>query len=94
MIKGINRQIIEVEETGSLYFEKALLFVRHQLSNTDERYLKREAKRMINDFSKPPRLNLQQKRRKRNRTVRKIGNALFWSTLGASVFALVQQLFI
>ncbi len=28
MLRGVNRQIIEVHETDSCYFEKAILFVR------------------------------------------------------------------
>ena len=33
MIKGVNRQIIEVTDTGNEYFERALLIVRPRFSD-------------------------------------------------------------
>lgn len=36
MIKGINRQVIEVTETGNPYFERALLVVRPSYRDDDE----------------------------------------------------------
>ena len=36
MIKGINRQVIEVTETGNAYFERALLVVRPSYRDDDE----------------------------------------------------------
>ena len=37
MIKGINRQVIEVTETGNAYFERALLVVRPSYRDDDEK---------------------------------------------------------
>ena len=42
MIRGINKRIIEVNDTGSELFEKALLFVRSD-SRSDDEGLKKEA---------------------------------------------------
>lgn len=46
MIRGINKRIIEVNDTGSELFEKALLFVKND-SCTDEEHLKKEAERVV-----------------------------------------------
>lgn len=35
MIKGVNRQIIEVMDTGNPYFERALLVVRPGYTDTE-----------------------------------------------------------
>ena len=35
MIKGVNRQIIEVMDTGNQYFERALLVVRPGYTDTE-----------------------------------------------------------
>ena len=45
MIKGVNRQIIEVADTGSEYFERAMLFISPGFSETERHVLEREAKK-------------------------------------------------
>lgn len=45
MIKGVNRQIIEVSDTGSAYFERALLIVRANCADADTAMLHDEAGR-------------------------------------------------
>lgn len=47
MIKGINRQIIEVTETGNEYFERALLVVRPGFSDASPGRLHDEAQRFV-----------------------------------------------
>ncbi len=47
MIKGINRQIIEVTDTGNTYFERALLVVRPSCVDCREEQLQQEARRML-----------------------------------------------
>lgn len=32
MVKGVNRQVLEIHETGCEYFEKALFFIRPEFS--------------------------------------------------------------
>lgn len=46
MIKGVNRQIIEISETGNAYFERALLVVRPQCSDNTAR-LHEEANKLL-----------------------------------------------
>ena len=47
MIKGVNRQIIEVLDTGNEYFERALLVVRPACVDTEAALLREEAQRML-----------------------------------------------
>ena len=48
MVKGINRQVLEIHETGCEYFEKALFFVKPEFSGESESKLKSKA--MISAF--------------------------------------------
>lgn len=43
MVKGVNRQVLEIHETGCEYFEKALFFVKPEYSAESEGRLKRKA---------------------------------------------------
>ena len=47
MIKGINRQMIEVTHTGSPYFERAFLVVRAGSSQPSEEMLQRMAQKVV-----------------------------------------------
>ena len=39
MTKGVNRQVLEIHETGSEYFEKAMFFVKPEYSHLSEKRL-------------------------------------------------------
>ena len=54
MIKGINKQILEVTNTDSPYFEKIIFFVRPDSQNVSEQKLKSEAEKISLDIKKPP----------------------------------------
>lgn len=43
MIKGVNRQVLEIHETGSECFEKALFFVKPEYSTLSEKRLNEKA---------------------------------------------------
>ena len=45
MIKGVNKQFIEVNDTGSRYFERALLVIRPEFNSVPYEKLKGEAKK-------------------------------------------------
>lgn len=53
MIKGINRQIIEVTDTGNIYYERALLVLRPEYTGAQRAVLEREAKRILNTMKAP-----------------------------------------
>ena len=91
MIRGVNKQIIEVGETGSRYFERALLFVRPEFMAADHEKLCAEAKRYIGSVGQPP--NIAQKRLKRK--FRRKGHGLkpVFFIAGAAFFAVCIVLF-
>ena len=53
MIKGINRQIIEITDTGNIYYEKAYLFVRPEYKDCQEALLKKQAQKMLSGIKAP-----------------------------------------
>lgn len=54
MIKGVNKQIIEVYDTGNKYFEKAILFVKPEYMSENEQGLRKEANRLLTEIGNPP----------------------------------------
>ncbi|MBE6741689.1 MAG: hypothetical protein E7570_05210 [Ruminococcaceae bacterium] len=55
MIKGINKQVLEVTNPQSPYFEKIVFFVKPASSQVEEKTLKEEAQRITEKMKKPPR---------------------------------------
>lgn len=60
MIKGVNRQILEVANTENEYFERVIFFVKPEYSTMEEKKLNFEATMYAKGNGKPPRV----KRRK------------------------------
>ena len=54
MIKGVNKAIIEINETGNKYFEKAILYIRAEMSNENENKLEHQAKEYIENIDRLP----------------------------------------
>ena len=63
MIKGVNRQIIEVMDTGNPYFERALLVVRPGYTDTEPGRLREEAQRLLRTAGGYTGLKRQRRRR-------------------------------
>lgn len=53
MIKGINRQVIEVLDTGNIYYERALLVVRPEFAAAQREVLEKEARHMLGKMRAP-----------------------------------------
>lgn len=53
MIRGVNRQVIEVKQTGSIYFERALLVINPVFSDVTKDVLETEARRVIEELGPP-----------------------------------------
>ncbi len=53
MIKGINKYVIEVSETGNKYYEKAILFIKPEYSDIQKELLEKEAKRLLRNMDVP-----------------------------------------
>ncbi len=55
MLKGINKQILEITNTESPYFERIVFFVRPEKSAVPESRLKKEAESLSEKIKRPPR---------------------------------------
>lgn len=53
MIRGVSRQIIEVQETGNVYYEKAYLIVNPEFAGAERELLEREARKVIKSMGAP-----------------------------------------
>ncbi len=53
MIKGINRSIIEVCETGNEYYERAILIVKPEYASVQRAILEEEARKMVRELDVP-----------------------------------------
>ncbi len=84
MVKGVNRQIIEINDTSNRYFERVLLFVSPEGSEISSRELNREAKEFLLRLTpeQEPKESLRS-RMARRRTKRR----LIWGGAVASVIA-------
>ncbi len=51
MIKGVNKTVIEVSDTGCEAFERVVLYVRPQYAANNERALKQKADAIIKKYS-------------------------------------------
>lgn len=54
MIKGINRQIVEITQEENSYFERILFFVKPEYSTISEKQLKERAQQIGNEAGQPP----------------------------------------
>ena len=51
LIKGINKQVIDIGETGNPYYERAILFLKPEYSDIQREILEREAKKFLKGIS-------------------------------------------
>ena len=54
MIKGVNKQVLEVTNTENPYFEKIIFFVKPEYGSEDRAKLKKEAEALAKTAVKPP----------------------------------------
>ena len=47
MIKGVNKKIVEINNPKSLYFEKAILYIRPNMSDIPAKLLSQEAQNYL-----------------------------------------------
>ena len=53
MIRGVSKQIIEINETQNEYFEKAMLFVRPSKSDVSVGCLRAQASKLLSGLDNP-----------------------------------------
>ena len=54
MLKGVNKQVLEIAETENGFFEKAIFFVKPEYSGLSEGRLRESARREMENAGKPP----------------------------------------
>lgn len=54
MLRGVNKQIIEINSTENDFFEKAILFVRPEKADTDGEELHKKAIKFLSAVNNPP----------------------------------------
>ena len=86
MIKGVNRQMIEVTHTGSPYFERAFLVVRGD-ATADEEKLHCMAEKVVEQAATYSGL----KRRRWRHLLRQGAFALLWGGGGAALMWVILQ---
>lgn len=73
MVKGVNKQIIEINNTGNSYFERVLLFVAPGKCDKSVAELKNEAESYLlnlsSDFKVPPGLRQHCQNKKKRKII-------------------------
>lgn len=54
MIKGVNHQVVEVNDTASEYFERIIFFVKPEYSFVSEGKIRERATKIANSSTMPP----------------------------------------
>ena len=55
MLKGVNKKVVEVMDIDNEYFEKAILFIKAEKQERDERTIKEKATSYLKDIRYTPR---------------------------------------
>lgn len=51
MIKGVNKKVLEINNPESIYFEKAVLYLKPNMTCIPQKLLRQEADEFISDIS-------------------------------------------
>lgn len=83
MLKGVNKRIVEVNDTGSIYFERAVFYLRPEITIVPDFVSHREAERMYSSV-------MSQNSNTRRRPVKKLIFVIM--AAAASVIAFIRIL--
>lgn len=86
MIKGVNRQVVEVNETQCEYFEKIMFFVKPEYATISEGKIRERAGMIADSSTLPPPTKL-----KRNRYFEAL-KLIFSALCGAAAAIIVLRL--
>ena len=59
LIKGVNKQVLEITETQNSFFEKAIFFVKPEYMGLSEGKLREHAKNELDTTGRPPKRNIK-----------------------------------
>ena len=63
LIKGVNKQVLEITETQNSFFEKAIFFVKPEYMGLSEGKLREHAKNELETTGKPPKRSIKSRPR-------------------------------
>ena len=87
MVKGVNRQVLELLTPPGAYFERVLFFVKPEFSAASENTLQKRAKYIAESAGLPPALRIKKSRRRM--IVAVLGSALAGIAMGAGTVLLM-----
>lgn len=88
MIKGINRQVVEITETQCEYFERVLFFIKPEFSAVSEGDLKERATEIAQSAGMPPATRL--KKNKVRLAINLAASALAGAAVSGGIFLLAS----
>lgn len=88
LIKGINRQVVEITETKCEYFERVLFFVKPEFSAISEGDLKERATEIAQSAGIPPATRLRKNRVRL--AINLTASALAGAAVSGGIFLLVS----
>ncbi len=72
MVKGVNKTVIEINNTGNNYFERAILFIDPEYCCFSEKRIKNEALKYLNGVNKDYPVSLRQRRLAKQKRKKKL----------------------
>ena len=61
MMKGVNKQVLEVTNTENPYFEKIIFFVKPEYKSADRKMLQKQAEALATITQKPPKMRVSKR---------------------------------
>ena len=61
MMKGVNKQVLEVTNTENPYFEKIIFFVKPEYKSADRKMLQKQAEALAPITQKPPKMRVSKR---------------------------------
>lgn len=89
MIRGVNRQVVEVNQPENAYFERVLFFVKPEYYGVSEKTLKAGADSLIKKSGERPPKNRRNKKEKIKAAIRMAAAAIS----GAAITAVLIMIF-
>lgn len=83
MVKGVNRQVLEILEPQCDYFEKALFFVKPEYSNESDAKLRNQALKSIQNSNSVPKTRKQKVKSKALFIIEMLSSAVVGSIVTA-----------
>ena len=87
MIRGVNRQVIEISEADCEYFERVLFFVKPECVSVSEGRLRERANAIAGKADRPPMTRMVRSK------IRMVAYMVAAAGAGAGITALVTALF-